>query len=156
MKIHSQLEKGNYGMFVIPISKEDGQQLIQQFGKRVLCQINKETIHCAISKDKDFGYHVMVGKSTLEKIQASHKDELVLVFAKDESKYKAPVPEELMEVLHTDEAAYELFEKLTPGKQRTIIYTVAKAKQPDTRINRALKIAEKLKMGYTDLKEIIR
>ena len=64
------------------------------------------------------------------------------------------MPEELSAVLETDEEATLVFEKLTPGKKRSIIHYIATAKQTDTRISRALKIVDFLKMGITDLRKM--
>ncbi len=143
-------------MHFVPIPEAQGKEIIEKYGKRVICEINGGVVHCAIQKNKDIGYFIMVGKSTKEKIKVDYKEELQLLIKKDDSKYKAEISEELWEVLKTDIEAKEYFEALTPGKKRTIIHRINKAKQSDTRINRALKIAENLKMGITDLKELLR
>ena len=143
-------------MYYIPISEANGDVIIELYGKRVICMVNGNKIHCAVQKRKEVGYYIAVGKATREKIKADYKDPLQIEVRKDDSKYQMEVPEELEEVLETDLEAKAHFEALTPGKQRSIIHHIGKAKHSNTRINRALKLAENLKMGLTDLKELMR
>ena len=156
MKIKSCLEKGTNNMHRIPISKERGEAIIEKFGKRVVCLVNGIKIHCSIQRSKEFGFYIIVGKTTREKIKATYKDDLELEIQKDTSKYKSKLPTELSEVLRSDPEANRYFKLLTDGKKRSIIHVIEKAKQEETRINRSLKIAEKLKGGITNLKDLIR
>lgn len=157
IKVVTRLEKSRNNTHYIPIPEEIASPILDTFGKRVLCMVNGHAkLHCAIMKHRDIGYYITVGKATKAKIKANHGDELCLEITKDESEYQAELPEELKEVLLTDEEGLHRFENLTPGKKRSIIHYVNSAKQMDTRINRALKILENLKMGMTDLKELMR
>ena len=156
MTIQTYLEKAGHSMHLIPIGTEEGAYILSNFGKRIVCWENGNKIHCALQRSKNVGYYIAVGKSTREKIQANYQDKLEVIIEKDESEYKMEVPEEFLEVLATDPEAKEYFEQLTEGKQRSLIHLIAKAKHSNTRINRALKIAEKLKWGITDLKELTR
>lgn len=49
-----------------------------------------------------------------------------------------------------------IFSQLTPGFQRSIIHYVDAARRIETRIDRALKILNRLKMGIRDRKELFR
>ncbi|HEX2641162.1 MAG TPA: YdeI/OmpD-associated family protein, partial [Pyrinomonadaceae bacterium] len=55
------------------------------------------------------------------------------------------VPPELVEVLDQDPAAKKLFESLTNGRRRVIVWHVDKVKDTDERICRALIILEHVK-----------
>ncbi len=156
MKIKTHLEIGNWNMFCLPIPEKKAEQIIKDFGKRIICQVNDASFHCAIQKSKKIGHYISVGKSTKKLIKAEYRDKLELIIKKDETEFKSPMPEEFEEVLKTDPPAQAAFDQLTPGKKRSLMFYVGKAKQIDTRINRALKISEKLKMGFTDLKEMMR
>jgi len=54
-------------------------------------------------------------------------------------------PEELDEVLDQDEAAFLAYNALNDGHKRGYIYYISQAKSVDSRIKRALEIANKLK-----------
>jgi len=56
-----------------------------------------------------------------------------------------PMPKEFREVLKQDKEGNRLFHALTPGKQRTVLYYIGKAKDIDRRIHLALVIIEHLK-----------
>ena len=73
---------------------------------------------------------------------------------KDDSEFGLPFPVELEEVLAQDKAGKEYFDKLTPGKQRNIIYAAGQVKNPDLRIQRAMVLIEHLKKnkGKIDFK----
>ena len=65
-----------------------------------------------------------------------------------------PMPDELCEMLAQEDNADLYFHKLTPGKQRTLIYLVFNLKSTDARIIKALVIIEHLKehAGELDFK----
>lgn len=157
MKITSKLEKSTYNMHRIPINLEDGHTILEKFGKRFICTVNKGiSIHCALMNSKDTGFYIMIGKSTKVKIKVKLGEQLNLHIKKDSTKHQAVVSIELKEVLATDQEGQLFFNKLTPGKQRSLIHYVNKAKQSDTRIDRALRIVENLKLGITDLKLLLK
>lgn len=66
------------------------------------------------------------------------------------------MPEVWLEVIESDHEAAEAFEKLTPGKKRSILHMVSSAKRMETQINRALKIAENIKMGVTNPRDFMK
>ena len=72
----------------------------------------------------------------------------------DESKYGMPMPEEMSELLKIDDDANNFFHALTKGKQRSLLYLIAKPKSSDTRLNKAIVITEHLKRqkGKLDFK----
>ena len=75
---------------------------------------------------------------------------------KDESKYGIPMPEEMQEALYMDPEADQLFHKLTPGKQRSLLYIIGKPKSSNKRIEKAIVILEHLKTqgGKVDFKQL--
>ncbi|KAA3637621.1 MAG: hypothetical protein DWQ02_06460 [Bacteroidetes bacterium] len=155
MIIKTYLKRVGHNMYLIPIPGKQGEQILKEFGKRVICKGNGGKIHCAVQKSKTHGFYIGAGKDARKKLKIQSEGELVLTIQEDNSKYQLEVPEELSEVLETDPEASERFEALTDGKKRSLIHYVGKAKQSMTRINRALKIAENLKFGFTDLKELM-
>lgn len=70
----------------------------------------------------------------------------------DQSKYGVEMPEELDAVLLSDYEAYTIFQSLTPGRQRSIIYTIKRYKSTQSRVDKALILTGNLKRGVTDPK----
>lgn len=110
--------------------------------KRVVCNINGvEEYQCAMLPKGSGVYIILVNKARVKKLNLKLGDQLQVSLHKDESEYGLPVPEEFTEVLAQDPAAKAFWEKLTPGKQRTMLYIIAQPKSSDLRIGRALAVA---------------
>ena len=74
----------------------------------------------------------------------------------DESDYGVEMPEELEAVLQSDPVALELFNAFTPGKKRSLIYSILKIKNPDLRISKALNFCKNIKLGVTDPRQWLK
>ncbi len=80
-----------------------------------------------------------------------------VVLEPDTSTFGMEVPEELEELLKQDPEGEARFLKLSPGKQRNIIYFVSGVKSSQLRIDRALKLINNLKAlkeGKETMREI--
>lgn len=114
--------------------------------KRVVCILNgMETFQCAMIPKGEGQYLIQVNKTRMKKLRLKLGDKVQVDLQKDESEYGLPVPEEFTEVMEQDAEAKAWWDKLTPGKQRTLLYIVAQPKHSDLRINRSLAVAEHLK-----------
>ncbi len=113
--------------------------------RRVVCTLNgTETFQCALMP-MDGEFFIIINKKIRSRlgIEAGHSVKVELV--KDTSKYGLPMPEEFEEVLAQDDEGRKLFEALTDGKKRTLIYNVSTVKDIDRRIHRAIIFLEHLK-----------
>jgi Bacteriocin-protection, YdeI or OmpD-Associated/Domain of unknown function (DUF1905) len=125
--------------------------------KRVICTINRtEKLHAAIMPKKAGGHFIIIGSSICKKLQLKVGDELHASFEIDKTEYQFAMPEELKEVLDTDEEANKIFDALTPGNQHGLIYLLSLVKSSDKKIERALKIAESIKMGITSQQLVLK
>lgn len=127
----------------------------EQKDRRVVCTLNKKfTFQCALMPKGDGTYFIMVNKSIRDKLKLELGMKVEVSLKKDESEYGLPMPEEMAEVLASDPDGDELFHKLSPGKQRNLLYIVNKVKSTDLRIHKALVIMEHLKQqqGSIDFK----
>lgn len=123
---------------------------------RALCTIKEHSFHCAFMKSKEQGYYVYLGKKLINDLKLRVGDEVSVGFSSDKSENQAPVIEELKEVLSTDPEAEQIFNSLTPGNQRSLIYLVSLVKSPQKRVDRSLLIAAKLKAGITSARLILK
>ncbi len=157
MKIKLILEKFDSGMHYILLNKKIVLSLTKQENKRVICTMNNQIeFHCAIMQKKEGGYYINIGSSICKKLNLKVGSEVIATFEIDKTKYQFEIPEELKEVLDTDQEANEIFHNLTLGNQRTLMYLVSQVKSTDKKIERALKIAEKIKIGITSPKIILK
>jgi hypothetical protein len=148
------LEKFDGGMhyFLIPES------LIKKFEphKRAICTIHEISFHCAFMRKKEGGYFVNVGATVLKKIKLKKGASFTATFKEDTTKHQFELPIEFEEVLKTDDKAKKIFEALTEGNQRGLLYLVTKIKSWDKKIEKSLLIAEKIKLGITSPKLILK
>ncbi len=144
-------EIGHNGfMGLIAIPDDVAAQAVQDRIKRVVARVsNKEkeiTLYAAISK-RHGSYSMMFSKANQKKLEVQQGDTIHVRMQEDTSKYQAPMTEELEAVLLSDHEAYEIFEKLLPGKQRNIIFMIYNAKGSQKRVDLALNAMENLKIG---------
>jgi hypothetical protein len=123
---------------------------------RALCSINEHSFHCAFMKSKEHGYYVYLGKKLISDLKLRVCDEVSVRFSNDKTENQAPEVEELTEVLSTDPEAEKVFNSLTPGNQRSLIYLVTVVKSSQKRIDRSLLIAAKLKAGITSARLVLK
>ena len=74
----------------------------------------------------------------------------------DESQFQFEEAEEWNEVLATDPIAKDIFDQLTPGNQRSILYLITRVKSSEKRIERSLHIAEQLKRGIHSAAKLMK
>lgn len=141
----------------IPISEEQAKYFLDKKIKRLIVTINKErTLHRAIQRSNDFGYYIMTGKGFLKKAGLEIGDLVDIKLKEDTTELKSLIPEALDAVLKSDFEGFEAFDKLTPGKKRTIIYLVTGVKSEQKQVERALKIIENIKLGITNPRELLK
>jgi hypothetical protein len=152
------LEKfdGNlWGLHVkVPDVKSD--QLMSTGNKRWMALLNKKaTIRCALMPSKT-GYFININQQLAKKLAIQVGDPVHFEMTPDTSEYGMEMPEELQVTFDQEPEAFDLFDKLTPGKKRNLIYIVSKVKNSNSRIKKSLAIVAHLKevQGRLDFKKL--
>ena len=142
------INKFDSGMHYIELPSKIAEKYIQSGHKRIICIIdNSYELHCAIMKVKDGFYYLTVGNRILKDLNIKNKQVISIEFKEDRTEIQFSLPEEFKEVIQTDSEANKIFNSLTAGNKRGLISLVLQVKSIDKRIERSLKIAEKLKHG---------
>lgn len=115
----------------------------------------KLEFHGAIQK-RNGNYYMMFGKRYQKELGLFPNDIFELQFFEDTSKYGVEVPEEFEAVLLSDYDAYQIFETLTDGRKRGLIYTIARYKNSQIKIDKTLLLCENLKRGIRDPRELFK
>lgn len=157
METTYKLEKFASGMHYILVDKD----LVEKFkhigDKRALCRLNDQVeFHCAFLPKKEGGYFVNIGSTICKKLKIKEGSLVTATFSVDKTEYQFEMPEEMIEVLNLDSEANHIFHSLSSGNQRGLIYLVTQVKSSDKRIERALKIADRLKIGITSPRTILK
>jgi uncharacterized protein YdeI (YjbR/CyaY-like superfamily) len=101
-------------------------------------------------------YLISFGKRYQKAIGVFPTDFFELQLIEDTSKYGVEVPASFQAVLDSDPEGAVIFENLTPGRKRGLIYYIARFKTAQTQIDKSLIIFENLKRGLRDPREIIK
>ena len=109
-----------------------------------------------LCQKKEGGYFVNIGATVCKKLKIKEGSTVTATFKADKTEYQFEMPEELNEVLNLDADANNIFHSLTEGNQRGLIYLVTQLKSSDKKIERALKIADRLKNGITSPRTILK
>lgn len=127
------------------VAEENARPFIVGNDRRIICKVNgRMQIHSALMPSKG-GWFVLLNKKICDELGVMVGDRLHIQLEKDTSPYGMPMPEELQVLLDQDEVGSTYFHRLTPGKQRSLMYIVSKVKSMDSRLNKALAIVHHLK-----------
>lgn len=143
--------------FHILVPDEHAQPFLGENDRRVVCTLNNSLeFQCALMPKGDGQYFININKKIREKLKLQLGSVVEVSLRKDESKYGLPMPAEFAELLAQDDEGNRLFQALTPGKQRSMLYIVGQPKTSDTRLKRAVVIVEHLKAnsGKIDFKQL--
>lgn len=155
MPIEYVLQKFGSGMHYIMLDAKTIAKITKNGNKRAICVLNGlETIHCAIMPKKEGGYFINIGSTICKKLKIKVGSKVIATFSVDQSAYQFDMPETFAEVLASDSEASQIFHSLSEGNQRGLIYLVAKLKSSDKQIEKALAIAEKIKLGITSPRKV--
>lgn len=143
--------------FHIKVPAEISAALVAKDQKRLICTLNEVvTFHCALMPHGSGVYFINLNKETRSKLGLTIGGTVDALLKVDESKYGLPLPEEMEELLLQDPEGDALFQALTPGKQRSLLYIVGKPKRSETRLKKAVVVIEHLKVnkGKIDFKRL--
>ena len=123
-------------------------QLAGDKERRVLCSLNGTAgYQCAILPHGNGRFVITVNQKRREALGLDFGAKVSVTLKRDQSEYGLPLPEELEELLRQDSEGNALFHALTRGRQRTLLYIIGSAKNPEKRIERALVIVNHLKLN---------
>lgn len=148
---------GNYYSLLLP--EDIIRPFLNKNLKRVKVKATFENkvldFHGAIQK-RNGKHYMMFGKRYQKELGIFPNDYFQLQFFEDNSKYGVAMPEELDAVLLSDYEAFKIFESFTSGKQRGIIYMIARYKNSQTRIDKSILVCENLKRGIRHNPDLLK
>jgi len=141
----------------IKVPKKVADKFISKKIKRVVCKLNDDfEFQCALMPKAEGYYFININTDIRKKMKLKIGSTVQVELKEDKSKYGLPLPEEFDELLKIDDELNEVFHKLTPGKQRSLLHIIGKPKNSETRLNKAIVISEYLKQvnGKLDFKQL--
>ena len=146
----------NHWQYHIPIEEDIVNKLMISGNRRVLVWIDHNgPFHLALFKAKVYWY-ILINKEIRSKYNLALNQKIKLKITPDTSEFGHEVPEEFSCLLDQDEEANLIFNSLTKGKQRSLIYLVTKVKNPESRMKKSLAIMHHLRLskGKLDFKQL--
>lgn len=150
----AKLEKFNSDLWGhhIVVPDDIATALLKAGRKRNKSMFNgKIETHSALMSMGNGRYFININKEIRSKLKLRIGSKLQVTLTPDDSKYGMEMPEEFQVLLDQDTEGSEYFHAHTPGRQRALIYIVAKPKNPDKRLQKANVILEFLKLNNGNL-----
>lgn len=139
----------------IQLPAEIAQQFSQQGVKRVIFEVSQKRYHRAIYTFEAEGSFLYFSKPMAKELKLTLGDEVEVRVKPDDTEWGVEVPEEFAAVLESDPEGEARFRKLTDGAKRTILFAILKIKNSDLRIERSLRVMDRLKMGVKRPPELL-
>ena len=115
--------------------------------KRVIVTIQGQALRLGLLPLEGGGRYLMLNKDACKALGIALGDELEISIEPDPNPDHVALPSELAEALAAWPAAETAFNNYKPAHRRAMAWRVAEAKQAETRIRRALTLAERLARG---------
>lgn len=136
-----QLEKRKGGYFYLTLSAERVGKFKNGRLTRLLCTLDgKLTFQCGLNHLGDGNFFIILGGKNLKTIGKGLGDVVRFELREDPDPLGVPMPEVLEALLEQDEELKAIFDKLSLGKKRHIIHTVARVKDIDKQVINATKM----------------
>jgi bifunctional DNA-binding transcriptional regulator/antitoxin component of YhaV-PrlF toxin-antitoxin module len=159
IKIISEIETIKSSLmwdYRIPVSNEDVKKLITS-DRRMICSINNQKeFSCGLIPDGKGNYYINLNKELRKDLDLDVGDKVEISLKKDQSEYGMPLPPSFEELLYQDPEGALLFNALTPGKRRSLLYVIGKPKSEQKQLEKGLIVLDYLKEveGKLDFREL--
>lgn len=128
--------------------------------KRFRCKVKTVEWQCSVLQDKGL-FYIMLNKNRYQQFNLSENEPIEVTLTEDNSEYGIDMPVVLEKQFINNQDAFDYFGKLSPGKQRTLIYLVAKVKSEISQLKKANAIIHHLietegNIDFKRLNEVIK
>lgn len=139
------------------VPQEVGEEISKiHASRRIICKVNNlPTWHAPILKENGH-FFILLNQERRSAAGLLNGDSCEVSLELDHSEFGFDLPKELEMVWAENPLTEQYFKKLTPGKQRNLIYIVDKVKSTGSRMKKALAIAYHLEeeKGLLDFKKL--
>lgn len=139
-----QLEKQKGGYFFLKIEAE----IINRFEKkrhtRMICVLDEKiTFRCGLNHLGDGNFFIIVAGKFLEQLNKKVGSLIHFKIEEDPDQLGVEMPEVLEALLNQDVDLKSIFDKITDGKKRSLIYTILKVKDIDKQVQASIEFLNK-------------
>lgn len=132
-----QLEKRKGGYFYFKIDAQVVEQFERKRATRLICAIEgSKPYSCGLNHHGDGHFFVIVAGKIIKGLKKELGDPLTFKIYEDPNPLGVAMPEVLEVFLEQSPETKEQFEKLTDGKKRSLIHSIAKVKSLDLQVSK--------------------
>jgi hypothetical protein len=135
----------------LPISSADETDLIDGGNKRIICSLpGLPSSNCTMLSDGKGDYFIILNESRCKKIGLVLGEEIEFQIEQDKSELGMTMSDEFAEVMNQFDEAKRVFDGLTPGKKRSLIYWADNVKSAEIKVRRAIMLCTYLEANKDD------
>ena len=130
-----QLEKRKGGYFYLKIDSKIVEQFSRKRATRLICTIDENvTYRCGLNHLGDGNYFIILASKYLDQLEKELGDTVEYKIEKDPDQLGVDMPEVLTVFLEQEPQSKRVFDQLTDGKKRSLIYGILKVKDIDSQV----------------------
>lgn len=144
-----QLEKRRGGYFYLELDAVIINQFEKKKSTRLICTIDDDlSFRCGLNHLGDGNFFIIIATKLLNKLEKQLGDTVNYTIHKDPDQLGVEMPEVLEVFLNQDSDLQKIYEALTDGKKRSLIYSINKIKNIDIQVQKIVDFLqlENLKM----------
>ncbi|MEM7107290.1 MAG: YdeI/OmpD-associated family protein [Bacteroidota bacterium] len=130
-----QLEKRKGGYFYLKIDSTIVEQFSRKRSTRLICTMEgKVSYRCGLNHLGDGNFYVIVARKYLHKLDKEPGQNVDYKIEEDPDQLGVEIPEVLTVFLDQEPESKQIFDQLTDGKKRSLIYSIIKVKDIDSQV----------------------
>ena len=134
-----QLEKRKGGYYYLTIAADIVEQYEKKRATRLKCTIDKSvSFSCGLNHLGDGNYFIIVATRHLKALGKQENDMVTFDIFEDPNPLGVELPEVLQVLIDQDPDAKKMYDTLTDGKKRSLIYSIKGIKDIDKQVQRIL------------------
>ena len=139
-----QLEKQKGGYFFLKMEVEIVNQFEKKRHTRMICHLDEKiTFRCGLNHLGDGNFFIIVAGKCLEQLNKKVGSLIHFKIEEDPDQLGVEMPEVLEALLSQDGDLKSIFDKITDGKKRSLIYTILKIKDIDKQVQTSIEFLNK-------------
>jgi len=140
-----QLEKRKGGYYYLQVDAAIVNQLERKRATRIICTLNGTvTYGCGLNHLGDGNFYIIVAARYLKKLGLALNDPVTFEIEEDPNPFGVEVPKVLSILLEQDPDAKRIYDGLTDGKKRSLIYGIKDIKNVDKQVQKIRSILQQL------------
>ena len=138
-----QLEKRKGGYYYLEVAADLVNQYEKKRSTRLICTIDDAVSYsCGLNHLGDGNFFIIIATKHLKKLGKELGDEITAEISEDPNPLGVEIPEVLQVLLAQDEYARKIFDQITDGKKRSLIYATRSIKDIDLQVQKIMSILE--------------